>query len=66
MVSVLLTVGALAILGIIGPLIALISEKQATYGSRLEEYISSKQPRDVADVERFTRQYELEASKRYL
>jgi hypothetical protein len=66
MISVLLTIGALAMVGIVGPLIALISENQATYGSRLEEYISNKQPRDVADVERFTRQYELEASKRYL
>ena len=65
MVSILLTIGALAMVGIIGPLIALASESQ-TYGSRLEEYISSKHPQDVSDIERYTRQYELESSKRYL
>jgi hypothetical protein len=66
MVSVLLTIGALAIVGILGPLIALATETQSTYGSRLEQYIVSKQPQDVADIERYTRQYELESSKRFL
>jgi len=66
MVIVLLAISALAMAGIINSLISLISENQATLGSRLEEYISSKQPKDISDVERFTRQYELEASKRYL
>jgi hypothetical protein len=65
MISVLLTIGALAMVGIIGPLLALVSESQS-YGSQLEQYIVSKQPQDVADIERFTRQYELESSKRYL
>jgi hypothetical protein len=66
MVSVLLTIGALAIVGIVGPLIALLTESQSTYGSRLEQYIVSKQPQDVADIERYTKQFELELSKRYL
>ena len=66
MISVLLTIGALAMVGIIGPLFALISETQTTYGSQLEQYIISKQPQDVADIERFTRDYQLESSKRYL
>lgn len=66
MVSVLLTIGALAIVGIIGPLIALAAESQSTYGSKLEQYIVSKQPQDVADIERYTKQFELESSKRYL
>ena len=66
MISVLLTIGALAMVGILGPLIALVSETQSTYGSQLEQYIVSKQPQDVADIERYTRQYELESSKRYL
>jgi hypothetical protein len=67
MISVLLTIGALAMVGIIGPLIALVAtETQSTYGSQLEQYIVSKQPQDVADIERLTKQYELESSKRYL
>ena len=65
MVSVLLTIGALAMVGIIGPLIALLTESHS-YGSRLEQYIVSKQPQDVSDIERYTRQYELESSKRYI
>ena len=66
MVSVLLTIGVLAMVGIVGPLIALASESQSTYGSKLEQYIASRQPKDVADIERYTRQYEIESSKRYL
>ena len=65
MVSVLLTVCGLAVIGIIGPLVALASESN-TYGSRLEEYIVSKNPQDTADIERFTRDYEIATSKRYL
>ena len=65
MVSVLLTVCGLAVIGIIGPLVALASESN-TYGSRLEEYIVSKNPQDTADIERFTRDYEIASSKRYL
>ena len=65
MVSILLTIGALAIIGIIGPLFAMVSESN-TYGSRLEEYIVSKNPQDTADVERLQRDYEISSSKRYL
>jgi hypothetical protein len=65
MISILLTVGALAMVGIVGPLVALASESN-TYGSRLEEYIVSKNPQDTADIERFTRDYEIASSKRYL
>ena len=65
MISVLLTVGAIAMVGIIGPLVALASDSN-TYGSRLEEYIVSKNPQDTADIERLTREYELASSKRYL
>ena len=66
MISVLLTVCGLAVVGIIGPLIALATESQTTYGTQLEQYIASKHPQDVADIERLTKQYELESSKRYL
>ena len=66
MISILLTVCGLALLGIIGPLFSLISETQTTYGSQLEQYIISKQPQDVSDIERLTKQYELESTKRFL
>ena len=65
MISFLLTIGAVAMVGLIGPLIALASQSN-TYGSRLEEYIVSKNPQDTADIERFTRDYEIASSKRYL
>jgi len=66
MVSILLTIGALAIVGIIGPLIAMVGESKSTYGSQLEQYIISHKPNDTADVERLTREYDLAASKRFL
>ena len=66
MISVLLTIGALAMVGIVGPLIALSSESKSTHGSRLEEYIVSKNPQDTADIERYTRDYETASTKRYL
>ena len=65
MISVLLTIGALALVGIIGPIIAMASESN-TYGSRLEEYIVSKNPQDTADIDRVTKEYELASSKRSL
>jgi len=65
MISFLLTIGALAMVGIIGPLFAMVSESN-TYGSKLEEYIVSKNPQDTADVERLQRDYEIASSKRYL
>ena len=65
MISFLLTIGAVAMVGLIGPLIALASQSN-TYGSRLEEYIVSKHPKDASDIERLTREYELASSKRYL
>lgn len=65
MISVLLTVCGLAVVGIVGPLVALASESN-TYGSKLEEYIVSKNPQDTADIERLTRDYEIASSKRYL
>jgi hypothetical protein len=65
MFSILLTIGALAMVGIVGPLVALASESN-TYGSRLEEYIVSKNPQDTADIERLTKDYEMASSRRYL
>ena len=65
MISVLLTVGALAIVGILGPLIALVSESR-TYGSSLEEYIVRHNPHDTADVERLAREYDQKAKRNFL
>ena len=65
MISVLLTLGAIAMVGIIGPLIAMASESNI-YGSRLEQYIVSKNPQDTSDIDRLTKEYELASSKRYL
>jgi hypothetical protein len=56
MISVLFTVLALAVVGVVGPLVAMMSE--TTYGSSLEQYIASRNPKDTADVERYTRDYE--------
>ena len=66
MISVLLTVSALAVVGIVGPLVSLISESSSTYGSRLEEYIVSQNPVDIADVERLTTEYDRRAKEGYL
>jgi hypothetical protein len=63
MISSILTFGVIAGAGIIAPL---IYSKSPTYGSRLEEYIISNNPKDTADVDRLTREYELASSKRYL
>jgi hypothetical protein len=66
MFSVLLTVGALALVGIIGPLLAMASQKQPTYGSKLEEYIVSKNPQDISDVERLAAEYDRKTKRGYL
>ena len=66
MISFLLTIGALAMVGIIGPLIGLVAKSQPTYGSDLEQYITSRNPQDTADVERMARDYHLLSAKRYL
>lgn len=65
MISVLFTIGALAVVGIVGPLVALATES-TTYGSKLEEYIVSHNPQDTADVERLTKEYDMSVTKRFL
>jgi hypothetical protein len=65
MISILLTICGLAVVGIVGPLVAMASESN-TYGSRLEEYIVSKNPQDTADVERLAREYDLAVNRRFL
>jgi hypothetical protein len=50
--------------GIVGPLFAMATE--STYGSELENYIISNNPKDTGDVERLTREYDIASSKRFL
>lgn len=64
MISVLLSVLVLAVMGIIIPLSGLIGEK--TYGSNLEDYITSRNPQDTADVERFARDYDQKSKRSFL
>lgn len=64
MISVLLSVLVLAVMGIIVPLTGLIGQK--TYGSGLEDYITSRNPQDTADVERFAREYDQKSKRNFL
>lgn len=41
-------------------------ERGETYGSRLEQYIVGRNPRDIADVERLTREYDNKTKEGYL
>jgi len=63
MISSVLTFGIIAGAGIIAPF---LSSKSPTYGSRLEEYIISNNPKDTADVERLTREYDMSVNKGFL
>ena len=65
MISLLVSIGVIAGVGIVLPLAA-SSVKADTYGSKLEDYIISKNPQDSSDIERLTREYDLSASKRFL
>jgi hypothetical protein len=53
------------ILGLVVYSIPHIFSKE-TYGSRLEEYIVGNNPRDIADVERLTREYDNKTKEGYL
>lgn len=66
MISVLLTVGAIAVVGIVVPLVSMASEKHPTYGSELEEYIVSQNPQGIADIERLTVEYDRRNKEGYL
>lgn len=55
MLSVLLSLGAMAIIGVVIPSLTNVSQ---TYGSKLEQYIVSHNPQDVHDVERLTREFD--------
>lgn len=40
--------------------------KQATYGSELEQYIVSKGPQSVAEIDHWTRQFDREQQRSWL
>jgi hypothetical protein len=56
MISVLFSLLVLAFAGIIVPMTGLLTEQ--SYGSKLEAYITSRNPQNTADVERFALEYE--------
>lgn len=56
MLGVLLSALAIFVLGAVIP--ALFSDKSQTYGSKLEEYIVSRNPKDTYDVEKLTREFD--------
>ena len=64
MISVLITIITMAVIGIAIPLLGLLSDQ--SYGSQLEQYINSKNPVDIGDVERLTNEFERKSAQRYL
>lgn len=56
MFSVILSFVVLVVLGVVLP--AAFGEKANTYGSKLEEYIVSRNPKDTYDVEKLTREFD--------
>lgn len=54
MLSVILSFVVIFGLGIVLP--SFLS--QSTYGSKLEDYVNSRNPVDTYDVEKYTREYE--------
>jgi hypothetical protein len=53
-------------MGIIVPLFVLICGKQKTFGTELEEYVTGKNPQNIADVERLTTQYERKSKESFI
>jgi len=54
------------VLLIISAVIPAFAKDTSTYGSELEEYITSHNPRDTADVERLTKEYDQKAQRNFL
>jgi hypothetical protein len=62
--SVVITIITMVVVGIAIPLLGLLSNQ--SYGSQLEQYINSKNPVDICDVERLTTEFERKSQQRYL
>lgn len=60
MIGIILAFGAVAILGVAIPYIS------ESYGSQLERYIVSHNPKDAADVERLTLEFQEKQNKNFL
>ena len=56
MLGVLISALVILVLGALIP--ALANDTPNTYGSKLEEYIVSNNPKNTGDVERLTREFE--------
>jgi hypothetical protein len=54
----------MTVIGIAIPLLGLLSNQ--SYGSQLEQYINSKNPKDIGDIERLTNEFERKSQQRYL
>lgn len=48
---------------ILGMLVAFLGLFTDSYGSQLEEYISSRNPKDICDVERYTLEFNQKQAK---
>lgn len=57
----LLMIAGFGVVGLFGGMM-----HEETYGSKLEEYIVSQNPRDIADVERLTNEYDRKTKEGYL
>jgi len=64
MISVLITIISMVVIGVAIPLLGLLSNQ--SYGSQLEQYINSKNPKDIGDIERLTNEFERKSQQRYL
>ena len=62
--SVLITIITMTVVGIALPLLGLLSNQ--SYGRQLEQYINSKNPVDIGDVERLTNEFERKSAQRYI
>ena len=62
--SVIITIITMIVVGVAIPLLGLLSNQ--SYGSQLEQYINSKNPVDIGDVERLTNEFERKSAQRYL
>jgi hypothetical protein len=64
MLGILLTFLCIAAVGVVVTMFGLITEQ--SYGSQLERYISSRNPVDASDVERYSAEYSRKSQQIYL
>jgi hypothetical protein len=64
MISVLITIITMAVISIAIPFLWSLSNQ--SYGSQLEQYINSKHPTNIGDIERLTNDFQRKSAQRYL